>query len=321
MTQGRMTDPRAVLAFMTAGKATLTLQNAETGNRFTYRVKFAPKRTESDPDTWFVQLLNGPDNTKNFIYIGILRKEKNVLQYIWTSRARVGRETPSVKAFQWALGCFVKDSIPASLEVYHAGKCGRCGRKLTVPESITSGFGPECINLVGFAPVSQIVAAGVASEQKNLNFPAAGHVSKNHGKSVKMSGTAAAQALYAPAQGMSKLERMTKFRDLNDDAGDGKFLALSEEAGFSIDDWRWFSEQEAKSQRSAPTPVGAMTTADGGSFLDTPQPEHSVEVAISRRIAEYKANSPENYYHDGELTDAEAYKIAYNKFKHELVAR
>jgi len=24
-------------------------------------------------------------------------------------------------------------------------RCGRCGRVLTVPESVESGFGPECI--------------------------------------------------------------------------------------------------------------------------------------------------------------------------------
>jgi len=32
--------------------------------------------------------------------------------------------------------------------VFHEGACGRCGRTLTVPESIASGFGPECIRYV-----------------------------------------------------------------------------------------------------------------------------------------------------------------------------
>jgi hypothetical protein len=32
----------------------------------------------------------------------------------------------------------------AGFDVHHEGKCGRCGRKLTVPESVKSGFGPEC---------------------------------------------------------------------------------------------------------------------------------------------------------------------------------
>lgn len=279
MTQGRMTDPRAVLAFMTAGKATITLQNAESGNRFTYRVKFAPKRDEKDADTWFVQLLNGPDNTKNFIYIGILRKdEKGVLQYIWTSKARVGRETPSVRAFAWSLSQFVVDAIPASLEVYHAGKCGRCGRKLTVPESITSGFGPECINLVGFAAVSQIVTAGEAVEQQEkFNYVPpvtseplqafAARVGGRAAKQPKMDGRVAAAALYAPAKA---------------------------------------------------TQPGAATTADGGSFLDRVTRVDNLDSEIRRRVDEYRVNEPENYFQDGMLEGKEAFNVAYNKFRVEL---
>lgn len=37
--------------------------------------------------------------------------------------------------------------IPPSLEVWHEGRCGRCGRALTVPESIASGIGPVCEGL------------------------------------------------------------------------------------------------------------------------------------------------------------------------------
>lgn len=35
------------------------------------------------------------------------------------------------------------------VEIWHEGKCGRCGRQLTVPESIESGFGPECVKMIG----------------------------------------------------------------------------------------------------------------------------------------------------------------------------
>jgi hypothetical protein len=40
------------------------------------------------------------------------------------------------------------DDLPESLEIWHEGSCLRCGRKLTVPESIESGYGPECIKSV-----------------------------------------------------------------------------------------------------------------------------------------------------------------------------
>ena len=38
--------------------------------------------------------------------------------------------------------------MPLTLTVFHDGKCGRCGRKLTVPESIQSGLGPVCAGQV-----------------------------------------------------------------------------------------------------------------------------------------------------------------------------
>jgi len=34
--------------------------------------------------------------------------------------------------------------IDKGFALHHEGKCGRCGRKLTVPLSIETGIGPEC---------------------------------------------------------------------------------------------------------------------------------------------------------------------------------
>ncbi|MGQ4872128.1 MAG: DUF6011 domain-containing protein, partial [Candidatus Thorarchaeota archaeon] len=33
-------------------------------------------------------------------------------------------------------------ALPEKVRIWHEGKCGRCGRRLTVPESIESGYGP-----------------------------------------------------------------------------------------------------------------------------------------------------------------------------------
>ena len=35
-------------------------------------------------------------------------------------------------------------NLPPALEVWHEGRCGRCGRKLTTPQSVETGFGPVC---------------------------------------------------------------------------------------------------------------------------------------------------------------------------------
>jgi hypothetical protein len=39
--------------------------------------------------------------------------------------------------------------VDGSVELgHHEGKCGRCGRLLTVPSSIESGIGPECSKIM-----------------------------------------------------------------------------------------------------------------------------------------------------------------------------
>lgn len=139
---GRMTDPVAVRQFILAGKATVTLVSKTTGSRFTFKVK-----ASEDRRVHFVSLLNGPDNTSQYAYFGYIR---GGIFFHGGVKARVADSAPSAKAFKWSWAHFSRGIIPASLEVWHEGRCGMCGRKLTVPSSIRSGLGPECAGKVGF---------------------------------------------------------------------------------------------------------------------------------------------------------------------------
>ena len=146
----RLTTAAQVCAFALAGNARLTLVSEKTGTRFTFRIACPINKDtgEADRGIHFVSLLDGPDNTADFAYVGYIRRG---VFFHGGAKARVGREAPSVRAFMWAWQRFVQDSLPDGLEVWHEGRCGRCGRALTVPSSIASGFGPECIHKVGFS--------------------------------------------------------------------------------------------------------------------------------------------------------------------------
>lgn len=124
--------------FIFAGNAIFTIRSKKTGTRFTYKVSKA-----KDSDIWFVGLLSGPDNNADYKYIGIITSDK---KFIRTKRSKVGYEAPSFKGFNWFFNHL--HNYQEQAEVYHEGRCGRCGRRLTVPESIESGFGPECIRKV-----------------------------------------------------------------------------------------------------------------------------------------------------------------------------
>ena len=139
--RGRLLDPVDAERYTLGGKAIITLASLKTGTRFTYRVTAAP-----DGACHFVALLNGPDNTADYKYLGRIARS-----IFWAGRKspRAGditADAPSSKAFAWAWRSIVSGSIPSQLEIWHEGRCGRCNRKLTVPGSIKQGFGPECID-------------------------------------------------------------------------------------------------------------------------------------------------------------------------------
>jgi hypothetical protein len=144
---GQLRTAKAALDFILAGNAYFTLRSKKTGTRYTFRVA-RPKRAR-DKNEWFyyVSLLNGPDNTSNYTYAGWMKKPELKLVSGGNTHLRPG--APSVVAFQWALGNLAAGKLPETLEIFHDGKCGRCGRELTVPESVELGIGPECAGRMG----------------------------------------------------------------------------------------------------------------------------------------------------------------------------
>ena len=147
--KNRFTAPGEAVRYVLAGHATITLLSIKTGARYTYKVG-APKdrdtgKVDLASDFRFVSVLVGPDNWVNYKYFGYIRRG---VFFHGNGKAKVAADAPSVKAFDWAWRQLCAGKLPEVLEVWHEGACGRCGRKLTVPESIASGFGPECISKI-----------------------------------------------------------------------------------------------------------------------------------------------------------------------------
>lgn len=139
--EAMFTDALSARQFILAGNATFTLRSKKTGTRYTYRV-----RASQDKSVYFVALLTGNDNETDYQYFGYIRRG---VFFHGGRKARVGSDRPSVKGFAWTFRQLQAGHISEHLEIWHEGRCGRCGRLLTVPESIESGFGPECIQKIG----------------------------------------------------------------------------------------------------------------------------------------------------------------------------
>jgi len=128
------------VAFMLAGNAHVTFQSAKTGTRFTYHVVAAPPPSvvSNVPVSHFVHVLVGPDDYK---YLGCIYTNR---LYKHGHNSRIDRNAKSAIAFAWVWGKLTAGKMPDVLGVWHEGRCGKCGRRLTTPESIESGLGPIC---------------------------------------------------------------------------------------------------------------------------------------------------------------------------------
>lgn len=139
-----MHDHTEILALILAGNSTFTLVSAKTGERFTYTAR-APREAPGASHR-FISVLDGPDNEADYKYIGMLFSSPE-LRFRDTKGSKVRTDAPSFRGFAWLTGMLRngRDLNPENHgEVLPSSKCGRCGRKLTTPESIRTGLGPVC---------------------------------------------------------------------------------------------------------------------------------------------------------------------------------
>lgn len=138
--------------FVSAGKATFTLEvpeayAAQNGikRHYTFKVNFK-KGDKGFNDTYFVKLMTGMDNQSSYSYLGILNPETGIVRT--TAKSCMSGEALPVRLLNRTLalvwGGNTEALTAAGFNACHAGKCGRCGRKLTNPESLATGIGPEC---------------------------------------------------------------------------------------------------------------------------------------------------------------------------------
>lgn len=140
MAGGHRLDNRSdAINYVFGGQALFTLVSKRTGNRFTFSVKQGKQKWT---DTYFVDVLNGSDNTANYAALGMVKLGGG---FSTTRMSTIREDAPSRTAFRWLVErALVCDDHFAQCEVWHHGHCSRCGRLLTDNESIARGLGPVC---------------------------------------------------------------------------------------------------------------------------------------------------------------------------------
>lgn len=145
-----ITDYRWFLAPEVGHKATFTISSA--AKHFTFVIKALPARSKPNAKTLLLSVLTGSDNETSYSYVGILAQDEHRPPTIITTRgSKVTQDAQSVRSLLWTLNKIkLGQELPEGYSCQHSGKCCRCGRKLTTPESITLGIGPVCANNAGW---------------------------------------------------------------------------------------------------------------------------------------------------------------------------
>jgi hypothetical protein len=114
----------------------ITMKSLKTGEHRTFEIKTQKPDAKFMPGVRLLSILQGPDNTSDYRSIGFVntvgqvilwRKHREELFYLWIAAAL---EVPERYL----------DKVEFSFE----GRCRRCNRLLTTPESVASGIGPVC---------------------------------------------------------------------------------------------------------------------------------------------------------------------------------
>jgi len=130
------------LHFLEAGHAIFTVGN-DKGDHYTYRIV---KPSKDKP--FFVSLLTGPDNCADYTYLGVFNPLTR--EVYRTAKSKYLESSTPVKVIRWAIKKVANNTtLPPGYSIYHEGRCCRCGRRLTTPESVEAGIGPECARMAG----------------------------------------------------------------------------------------------------------------------------------------------------------------------------
>lgn len=138
--------------FVLAGQAIFTLDipqefcdRHDLPSHYTYRVT-KKEASERYSEVFFASLLTGPDNTSDYTYMGMIEPLSGEVRL--TRASKYSKESWPYRLLCRVLTCLWQGKneriIDAHFDLHHEGRCCRCGRVLTVPESILSGIGPEC---------------------------------------------------------------------------------------------------------------------------------------------------------------------------------
>lgn len=123
----------------------ITIHSPRGGHR-TFRIRTQPADAKFAPNRQIVAMLTGPDNGTDYTSFGFVVSGDVI---VWQSRMgpAVGANGLHERS-DWEVFALMlshrTDFEAHGYRYLHEATCRRCNRRLTTPESIAAGVGPEC---------------------------------------------------------------------------------------------------------------------------------------------------------------------------------
>ena len=133
------------LRYMLAGKSEFTMISLRTGGRLKYKLTKKQTKNNKDDTSEFIYYVNTFDGGE-YKYAGVLFYDRveDVFRFGKGAKGKIPSTHINIQSLLFVINKLNEGNDAINIELYHVGKCGRCGRKLTTPESLLLGLGPEC---------------------------------------------------------------------------------------------------------------------------------------------------------------------------------
>lgn len=134
---------RLTKEYIFAGHSTFTIESTKINQRYTYKVKRQTTKS-SGKVSYQVYRLYGPDNTDDYRFICLVGDDRKTILVNQANQ----KEMPVVMFKQFIDLLHNDETWPEKCKFYKSNKCAKCGRLLTTPDSVETGYGPTCREVI-----------------------------------------------------------------------------------------------------------------------------------------------------------------------------
>ena len=138
---------------------TYTIENVLTGEYRTLRIKTQKADASFAPSARILSVLTGPDNEASYTSFAFVREGKAI---VWNSKRGQHGKRSNFEGYAFmlekAIAALATEADDGAFnigerdyKVTRSKRCLSCNRKLTTPESLARGFGPECAARIGLS--------------------------------------------------------------------------------------------------------------------------------------------------------------------------